>query len=188
MKDAYYHLSYLQAGLEELEAYLLSKELFWPVTTPPHLQIFPKLTLGNLLLSLKKLNGYAGGGQLSSSEQSAYSQLKREVEGFQKKWAVAWEGKAAHEYQSRLRQWTHYLNELNKKEESHAPYYNSEVRVRVLLELLREYAPPDTQPDLEQIDLIFRAKLHPTEFVWDTDFQSAFPSERFWFLYGTITK
>jgi hypothetical protein len=186
MKDANYELSYIRASLEELEAYLLSKELFWPVVTPPHQRPFQKLTLGNLLLSLNKLNGYSEGRQLSTTQRSVYAQLKRDIEEFRQKWTVAWETKATHEYKSRLRQWTHYLNDLNKNEEPHAPYYTSEVRIRVLLELLSEYASEDFQPGLAPLDVFFRARLHPAEFIWDTDFQSAFPHEQFWFLYGVV--
>jgi hypothetical protein len=188
MKDANYELSYIQAGLEELEAYLLSKEVFWPVSTPAPLRLFPKLTIGNLLLSQKKLEGYSVGGQLATVQRSTFSHLKREIEGFSEKWAVAWKTKAAQEFQSRLRQWTHYLNDLEKKIDAHAPYYNSEVRSRVLLQLLREYASQDSQTALEQLDAAFRGCFTSADFIWDQQIQSGFPQEKFWFLYGMIAE
>jgi hypothetical protein len=188
MKDASYELSYIQASLEELDAYLLSKEVFWPVATPSPLRLFPKLTIGNLLLSLNKLEGYSSGRQLATVQRSAFTQLKRDVEGYSRRWAVAWKTKAAHEFQSRLRQWTHYLNDLEQKIEAHAPFFSTEVRNRVLLELLREFSSQDSQTALDQLDAAFRGWFTPADFIWDPLIQSAFPKETFWFLYGMIAE
>jgi hypothetical protein len=184
MTEPTVEFNYLQAGLEELEAYLLSEDLFWSVTAPPKSRPLPKLTLGSLLLAIAKLKAYSTGSQLSPAQKTEYSQLKRGVEAHRDKWAVAWQTKAAREYTSRLRQWVHYLNELSKKEETHAPYYRSEVRIRVLLELLREYAPAQSQPDLDQLDVVLRPKLTAADFIWDAELQPAFPQKEYWFLYG----
>jgi hypothetical protein len=185
MTDQIYDLNYLSAGLEELEPYLLSKELFWNVTTPPHLHAFPKLTIGNLLIALANLNGLSRSGQLSPQEKTEFAQLDRKIEALRKKWAVAWGAKAAHEYESRLRQWLHYLNELNDDPENNAPYYATEVRNRALLELLKESSPESAEPDLADLDAVIRAKLTPGEFVWDRELQPGYPEETFWFLYGS---
>lgn len=182
MKDVNYELSYIQASLEELDAYLLSKEVFWPVATPAPLRLFPKLTIGNLLLSLHKLEGFSGRRHLDTVQRSTFAHIKREIEGYSRRWAVAWKTKAAYEFQSRLRQWTHYLNDLEQKADAHAPYYSSEVRNRVRLELLREYSSQDSQTALEQLDTTFRGWFSPADFIWDPLIQSAYPQEDFWFL------
>lgn len=185
MTDLNYDLHYLSAGLEELEAYLLSKELFWHVTTPPNLRPFPMLTIANLLLANANLKAYNNENQLSPPEKTTYARLERELDAIHHKWAVAWQQKAAHEYESRLRQWLNYLNELKEDLENNAPYYHTEVRNRVLLELLKESAPKAVEPDISDIDAVVRAKLTPGEFIWDAALQSAFPQEQYWFLYGT---
>ena len=51
MTDFAYYRTYLQAGLQELEPYLLSNQLFWPVNVSPSLGEpgYPKFTLGGFL-------------------------------------------------------------------------------------------------------------------------------------------
>jgi len=52
-----YDLRYLKAGVEELEQYLLSSQLYWPVhvVTPTGETPYPRLTPGELLLAREKL-------------------------------------------------------------------------------------------------------------------------------------
>ena len=188
MKDPNYELSYIQASLEELEAYLLSKDLFWPVTAPAPVGPLPKLTIGNLLLSLNYLKGYSDARKLDTVQRSTYVGLERLVEAHQQKWTVAWQTKAAHEFQSRLRQWIHYLNDFEKNEDANAPFYQTEIRNRVLLEILREHAPEDAQNALDKLDILLRGRFKPNDFIWEPQIQSAFPKKDFWFLYGTIAK
>ena len=186
MSDPNYDLSYLRACLDELEPYLLSKELFWPVSAPAQIRSFPKLTLGNLLLSIKRLKANSNTGQLSPEQRTEYAQLARKVETTQQQWTAAWEAKTIREYRSRLRQWTHYLNDLGKEPETHAPYYRSEVRVRVLLELLGEYITAEEQHPLAVLDIALHGQIKPSDFIWDSELQAEFSQQEFWFLYGTI--
>lgn len=184
MTDLNYELSYLSAGLEELEPYLLSDELFWHVSTPPHLHTFPMLTIGNLLLTSANLKGLLATQQLSPTQKTEYARFARRLQEMRRKWAVAWEKKAAHEYQSRLRQWLIYLNELKSKPDDNAPYYSTEVRNRALLELLKDSSPESAQPDIKDLDAVLRAKLTGSDFIWAEEIQPGFPQEEFWFLYG----
>jgi hypothetical protein len=183
--DPTYDLSYLSASFEELEAYLFSKELFWHITGSPHLPSSPTLSLVNLLLSTRNLRGCSAAGKLSPAQKTEYAQLERKLEEIHHKWTVAWQTKAAHEYQSRLRQWINYLNELNDAPENNAAFYSTEVRNRVLLELLKESSPESAEPDLAEFDAVIRAKLTPSDFIWDPELQSVFPQEQYWFLYGS---
>jgi hypothetical protein len=56
-----YELRYLNAGISELQTYLLSKELYWPIGIRASRgeKGYPRLTLGNLLLSLVKATALA---------------------------------------------------------------------------------------------------------------------------------
>lgn len=186
MSEPTIELAYIQSALEELGAYLLSKELFWPVSTYPSKGKVSKLTPGNLLLSLTKLKAYLNERLLSPDQKTAYAQCRREIDAVRHKWSVAWESKVAHEFQSRLRQWTHYLNELDKNLEAHAPFYSSEVRSRVLLELLRISSGENLGPDLADLDTVLQVKLSPADFVWDSSLVSGFPQETYWFLYAAV--
>jgi hypothetical protein len=181
-------LQFLQYGAEELKNYLLAKDLFWPVLIRPikKSRAYPKLTLGNLLLALQRLEALSVGRKLTPEEQTHYIQLKRELEAIQNRWLVAWEGKAAHEYRSRYQQWAQVLNEIYQDREKQAPYYSADVRLRVLLALLENHAPADEKPDIQPLDTTLRAIFDPGVFVWDQELQPGFATEVFWFLYGGI--
>ena len=183
-----YSIEYLQYCLEELETYLLASELFWPVSVYPAQanHSYPRMTLGNMLLFLHYLEGLSQSRKLSPTEETQYRELKTKIEDLQNKWTVAWEKKAAHEFRSRFNQWTNYLNELKDKPGVSAIYYASEVRVRVLLELLRNHIPEDELLDLGPLDAYIRVLLAPAHFLWDKAVAPGFPRDTFWFLYGQI--
>lgn len=183
-----YDLRYLEAGVEELKDYLLYKDLFWPLSaTPPTGEpSYPKLTLGNLLIAQARLGGYAANRQLDAKQQADYERIEREIEAVKRKWRAAWEEKAEHEFTSRLRQWGHYLDELHKKKDSHAPYYPNEVRLRTILQLLSADLEKGAHPELISLDVVLQSLLTPGKFVWEEAVQAGFPQEAFWFLYGDI--
>ena len=180
-------LLYLRYGVEELEHYLLSDELFWPVTVQPidKNHSYPKMTLGNLLLAMQRLEALSDGG-LDTVQKSEYRHMRTQLEAAQSKWRVAWEKKAAHEYRSRFNQWAELLHEIYENREKQASFYASDIRLRVLLALLEADAPEDDRPEITPLDLNLRAIFEPGEFVWDAELAPGFPEERFWFLYGGI--
>ena len=57
MKSFDYDLRYFKAGVEELQDYLLSDNMFWSLDAKTEVNepVFPNLTLGNLLLAEKRL-------------------------------------------------------------------------------------------------------------------------------------
>ena len=181
-------LKYVRYGLEELEHYLLSKELFWPVLIHPATSSsgYPKLTLGNMLLSLQSIEALSAGQQLKQAEEAEYHRLKTEVEAVHHKWAVAWGEKAAHEYVSRLNQWGEVLDEIHENPHDQAAFYHSGVRLRVLLELLEADVPEGKRPEIGPVDFSLKAIFEPGDFIWEEELKPGFPEDKFWFLYGGI--
>ncbi len=178
---------YLHNALEELERYLLSDELFWPVLARPSTGgSFLKLTLGNLLLSIKKLDALQEGRQLSRAEEGELRRIRTEIETVQRKWQAAWERKAEWEFRSRFGQWAHVLDDLKKDFERQAPYYNSEVRLRMLLDLLAGEVGDTRGYDLTPLDAFLKGLLIPGRFIWPPELEPGFPEEDFWYLYGGL--
>lgn len=163
-------LRFLRAAVPQLKDYLLSNEIFW------NLGFDPQLTLGNLLLV--ELEAKAS-GDLSPAGQQLFS----EIAAHKKEWRNAWEKKAEREFGSRLRQWSNYIAELSEKPSRHAGAYKSEVRVRVLLELLADEA-PDLRSQLAAFDSKLKALTTAGNFVWDEDAKGAFPKSKYWFLWA----
>lgn len=188
MPDISHDLNYVAVSLSELKTYLLSKELFWPLRLKPApgKPSVAKLTPGNLLLSFARLDALHHSKKMSSKQESELLKLKRDFNVLKTKWTVAWENKATQEFTSRLRQWRLYLNEVAHDVNTHAPYFATEVRLRVLLELLRDDLAEVPETDLSTLDDELRSHFTPGDFIWDADFATGFPQEKYWFLRGHI--
>ena len=168
--------AYLEAGIPELGDYLLSKELYWPISARGY--SLPRLTIGGMLLAQARLE--ARGERIES--------LVAQLDGIRTKWRVAWESKAGREVQARMRLWSNYLADYRHNPEGHADAYPHEVRYRVMLHLLLAElpAPPAKQEALSRLDSLLRARLSGSDFIWDADLGDGFPCEVYWYLYGKL--
>ena len=168
--------AYLEAGIPELGDYLLSKELYWPISARGY--NLPRLTVGGILLAQTRLG--ARGGRIEK--------LATQLDALRSKWRTAWETKAGREFQSRFGLWNNYLADYRHNPEGHADAYPHEVRYRVMLQLLlgELSTPPHEREGLFQLDGILHASLSPGDFIWEADLQPGFPREVYWFLYGKL--
>lgn len=180
-----YDLKYLQAGLVDLEGYLLSNELYWPIgASPPVGEVpYPRLTLGNLLLAEARLRAR----RLDSQQKIEHNRLKERVESNRSQWRVAWGKKASREYSARSRLWRDFLGEYRRSPWANVDRYSYEVTRRVLLQLLEKEAedvPPEELELLSTLDAFLKAVLIEGPFLWDEELQEAFPKDTYWYLYG----
>lgn len=183
-----YDLHYLEASLRELEDYLLSKEIFWPldIIAPKGEPPYPQMTLGNMLLAQARLRAYP----LPLNQQGQYEQVKIKIEAIHSRWRTAWGHKAGHSFHSRLYMWRDFLAEYRENPLAHADRYPIEVRLRVLLQLLRLEAEGIASGDvalLNRLDSFIKKVLIPGDFIWEKQVVSGFPKEQFWFLYGVLS-
>ncbi|MBN2147721.1 MAG: hypothetical protein JW726_10050 [Anaerolineales bacterium] len=180
-------LRYFRAGLLALEDYLLSDELYWPIDVIPPAgePAYPRLTLGNLLLTQARLLSRS----LSFQQDADLTRLLSEFEVLNTCWRVAWEKKAYSSVRSRLNMWRNYLEEFRQDPEAHADRYAYEVRLRVILHLLLPYAlaiTPAEQEMLNGLDKILGAALVTGDFIWEPALESGFPRMDYWYLYGYL--
>lgn len=185
MPSIEYDLKYIQAGLVDLEGYLLSKELYWPVgaSAPAGETHYPRLTLGNLLLARARLSGR----ELSSEQRSEFDRLDKRVQEIRQQWQVAWGQKATREFSARLRLWRDFLNEYRKQPKANLDRYAYEVNRRVTLQLLSSETgevPGEEVELLSGLDELLRAVFLPGQFVWDAELEASFPENIYWYLYG----
>jgi hypothetical protein len=165
-------IQFLMESLPQLQAYLLSNELYWPLSGS-----LPRLTLGSLLLALARMDVV----QPESAEK-----YRQQVEIVRAKWRMAWEKKAVRETANRLRLWSQFLLDYVSAPEQYADSYPTEARGRAILQLLLREA-PDTpeKATLAELDAILKPRLASGGFLWENKLQAAFPENDFWFLYGT---
>jgi hypothetical protein len=175
-------LDHLTNMLAELEEYLLSPELFWPLGSRNPAIPEDRLTLGNLLLSLDQLNALRQNWDIHA--ETNFRKLELIWEQSLEKWKSAIVKKAEQEIRSRMNLWTAYLQDLDEGQAGQFDY-RREVRNRVILErlfdldVLREA----WEVELQSADRLHRSLVEPSEFIWSEPLQSQYPRESFWFLY-----
>jgi hypothetical protein len=159
-----------------LEGYLLSKELYWPISARGY--DLPRLTIGGILLAQARLEAR---GERSGS-------LASQIDMVRSRWRSAWETKAGREVQARMRLWSNYLADYRHNPEGYADAYPHEVRHRVMLQMLLAelHAPVPEQGELSGLDNVLRTHLVDSDFIWEAGLRSVFSREAYWFLYGKL--
>jgi hypothetical protein len=182
-----YDLRYVAAVNSILEAYLLSRDLYWlpGISSKTGEAPYPSLTPGNLLLALKKAEFL-----VSSPEERKEIHIQRiRFEEIRKRWLSAWMSKCTHDFRNRLGLWTVYLDELFDDPPVHQDRYAFEVTRRVLLQILQPELKNLEAADeqlLHNADVRLKTKLLPGSFIWEPVLTRIFPEVDYWFLYGTI--
>jgi hypothetical protein len=184
-----YDLRYLKAGIEQLESYLLSSDVYWSIGTraPAGETPYPQLTIGGLLLARLR----AQSSIKTSSQQVELEELSVRLNDLRTRWRVAWEGKACKEFHARLNLWKNFLEEYRANPETQYDRFKYEVTRRVLLHLLSAETDniPQAQSDLlVSLDLLLHTIFVSSEFIWDVSLAASFPQEQYWYLYGEIPK
>lgn len=178
-------LAYLRLAEADLQEYLLSGELFWPLASIPHSIGVPglnQLSLGGLALAIKRI----GAGGEPSADTAALLGLVEQVKA---RWRSNWSRKAAREFQSRVGLWQRNLGELIQDPAANAKSYPAQVRLRVILELLKDESSELTEVEwglLSGLDARLKAVSRPSGFIWEPELERGFSPERFWFLYCTL--
>ena len=169
-------LSFLLSASAELEGYLLSEQLFWPLGSGE------RLSLGKLLLVLMRVQAV----DVSTQEHAQIVQIEEKTSAIRQKWQSNWSKKAAKEFSARLRQWEHSLGEALAKNTAFNVVYRQDVTWRVLLSLLEREMLEPPQKELAYLSILdqrLQAATIMDEFVWEPELKKQFPQERFWFLY-----
>ena len=184
MASAEYDLGFLEAAVELLQNYLLSKEIYWKMTasSPPGEPGYPSLTLGAILLSQKRV----ASRELNSLQAGRKLKVENKIDQVRTKWRTAWRGKAREEFRSRLDLWRNYLEEFRQDPEGNYDRFPYEVSRRVMLWLLHREAegvPAAQEQMLAGLDRVLEGLMLPGEFVWDDSLAGGFSSQQYPYLY-----
>lgn len=153
-------LRYLKATLPELESYLLSESLYYPLQAG-----LPQLTLGSVLLAQTKAGIKA-------------EQLSRQIDSIRSKWASAWSAKAGRELKSRGGLWREYLAEYRHDPKLEFRLYPQNVHNRAIMSLLGQTE--------DETDAFLRSVFITGNFVWEKEYAENFPRHTFWYLFGSL--
>ena len=175
--------AFLESGLAELPDFILSKEIYWPISIKPNRNFasnLPQLSLGNIRLASARMQA----GQPLGED----AELIGAIDQIFTKWRSNWAKKATAEYSSRLNLWKDRLSELIS--DPSQAIYRYEIRLRVILDFLKDDLL--VEPAQQQIELLsgldarLQAATILSEFIWDPAIQNGFPQERFWYLYRSL--
>jgi hypothetical protein len=178
-------LLFLREVAKDLSEYILAKDVYWPLQTLTPTQSgekLPQLTLGSLALSQTRLSA----SPLPVQQAGEYARLCEQIEQVHQEWRSNWRVKEEQEIGARLKQWQEYIRDLRGEPRQQAAFYAREARTRAILALLQPGIIAQTE-QLNMLDQILRGLSRPGPFLWEAGYTSAFPQDRFWFLYIVIT-
>lgn len=175
----------LEAMANEMDDYLKSEVLFWPLSDPS----MARLTVGaylmrqHRLVALRHLLDEDGQKRLDASLARFNQALVERI--------VRFEQRAHKELEARVRQWQEQLRDMQEDKASAANYYPSTVENRAIIAALldRLRLPPYRLDDelnrrIKQLDDALRSRWQSGDFVWPEEWQPAYPRDRYWWLYG----
>lgn len=173
----------LEAMAAEMDEYLRSDVLFWPMRKGD----LPRLTLGGYLMREHRLLQLRD--LLNMQEQERLHKAINQYHQALEEKVVRLENKAHEELEARLRQWQEYLREA--KRGASIDYYESSVDTRGMIEALvtqLRVPPYELEDEVPQkvalLDRELRRIWDPGDFIWPQEWQAAYPRDRYWWLYG----
>jgi hypothetical protein len=182
-----FKLSLLELQLEEFEAYLLSSQLYWPLSMHKSAGAESlRLTTGNLFLNINDIS--AGLEQLSEVQKQDFYTLMNVWNRMHRTWLSTMQKKALLELSSRINLWSAYLIEL-KDNKNLAEHYKVEIRNRVICSLLAELTGNISETtsiyrEITLLDQQLNQMFQQGPFIWAEYLKEIYPKDEFWFLYG----
>ncbi len=181
------------AMADELDDYLKSDELFWePSRRRPGGPDLPKLTLGGLLLALRRLETLRD--YLTPDQSHALTRARRELDYQKRQRRTRYQNKLARDLRSRLDAWAWYLDDCQQQGEAVVAHYTRQVETRVKADLLLDEAGEigldvaELRQRQTALDERLRADFHSGDFCWTGELTAGFPAQRFWYLWGQPRK
>jgi multidrug efflux pump subunit AcrA (membrane-fusion protein) len=178
-------LRILEAMAAEMDEYLRNDNLFWPLGDSS----LPRLTLGGYLMRQHRLDALRQ--QLDQADQDRLDAAEAQFNAALVEKVVAFEKRAHEDIRARLRQWNEYLKDLRDPSLAAGDYYSSAVETRAMLAaLLNMLEQPPYQLDrrvlneLASFDRVLTNYWESGDFIWPEEWASAYPRQRYWWLYG----
>lgn len=178
-------LAILAAMAAEMDDYLKGETLYWQMGYSD----MPKLTLGGFLMRRHRLLNLA---ELMSEDE--WLQMETAVAQFNDALSdkiVRTEKRAHEELGVRSRQWGTYLSDVQRNAKQAAVNYATAVENRAMIAALISFLltqpfqlEASVQPNITLLDQALRNRWQAGDFVWPEAWQTAYPPNEFWWLYG----
>ena len=187
MHSVDYNLDLFEAMLDEIEEFLLSADIFWPLAkhSKPDLPPYPRLSTGGLLMTEDESR--AQEVEMNPDQEARHAKLERHWDSTLHKWRSALGRKSEREMGMRLNLWRAYLSDLEDGSASHFDYHR-EVRNRVQFTRLQTIATRGSKTltmvkTIRSLDARLQNLTISDEFIWDDRLREIYPEGNFGFLY-----
>jgi hypothetical protein len=187
MESVDYNLDLFEAMLDEIEGFLLSADIFWPLAkrSKPDSPPYPRLSMGGLLMTQDE--SLAQEVEMNSDQKALHAQLQSQWERILRKWRSALGRKSEREMGMRLNLWRAYLSDLEEGSASQFDYHR-ETRNRVqftrLLTLTTSSSKTlNMEKTIRSLDARLLNLTIASEFIWNDRLRDTYPEGNFGFLY-----
>jgi hypothetical protein len=187
MESIDYNLDLFEAMLDEIEDFLLSVDIFWPLAkrAKPDSPPYPRLSTGGLLMTQDE--SLAQETEMNSDQKSRYANLQSQWKRILNKWRSALGRKSEQEMGMRLNLWRAYLSDLEEGNASHFDYHR-ETRNRVQFTRLRTLTASNSktlklEKTMRSLDARLLNLTIASKFIWDDRLRETYPEREFGFLY-----
>lgn len=172
----------VDAMASRLTPYVYEDELYGQM--PGNL---PKLTVGGLLMRLHRLNAIRN--SLSPDQQQMLTNAQNKLNDVRRDWRVAYEGKIKREFNARITSLNQFLNESIDNPKLFGENFAAEAEKRAIVQALMDEAASinfmvdEMRGAVTTLDNKLHRYLEQGDFIWDGRLKSAYPQDKYWFLY-----
>ncbi|MBI5667151.1 MAG: hypothetical protein HZC41_04015 [Chloroflexi bacterium] len=148
----------------------------------------PSLTLGAVLLRLRRLRALHG--RMTAAQAEQFQQLEAKHEAIRKEWLTHYNKKLLREAEARLGNLLAYFKECEDEPQTCANAYLPEaLRRTIIQEAVDELPDQEVQATglrekVTKSDARLRRYVRPTDFIWDQVLKPAYPEKTYWWLYN----
>jgi hypothetical protein len=181
-----------RAMIESLTTYVRGEQLYGTVGTGGFFSggRMPALTVGALVMRLRRLRALAEAGKLDDSQRQHLADVEDKNKAVRREWTYHYDGKMRREVNSRLDAMKPFFEECASSMKLCARVYGPEVLRRTTVEELLIYMEGlglDVSAERTKargIDGQLRRYVTTTEFVWASDLESIYDRQKFWWMYA----
>lgn len=187
MESTDYNLDLFETMLDEIEDFLLSADIFWPLAkrSKPESPPYPRLSTGALLMTQDVSLAQEAG--MNTEQKARHAKLQSQWKMILNKWRSALGRKSEREMGMRLNLWRAYLSDLEEGKASHFDY-DRETRNRVQFTRLRTLTMGNSktinmEKAIRSLDALLLNLTIASDFIWDDRLRETYPERDFGYLY-----
>ena len=174
-------LTILEAMLDKLPEYLTSDATRWSIQAD-----MPPLTIGGCLMRLQRLGKLQA--QLPHLDKNRVDLAVTRFDEALIEKVVRFEKRAHQELHARLGEWSICLREPHIQTKRYIDKVDIRVVIAEMIRALQKKPYHLEQQVIQEIDILdknLKRRWHPGEFLWPVVWQPAYPSQYYWWLYGS---